>query len=49
MSRPGTYHDECGDIMSTQGDLKCTGVSVQIQWFYEGYSPHQSCYPPVYS
>ena len=33
MSTLGGYYDECGDIMSTPGDVQYTGVSVQIQLF----------------
>ena len=25
VSTPGAYHDECGDIMSTLGDVQYTG------------------------
>ena len=31
MSTPGGYYDECGGIMSTPGDVRYTGVSIQIQ------------------
>ena len=33
------YHDECGDIISTPGDVQYTGVSIQIQLFAHWASP----------
>ena len=35
MSTPGGYLDECGDIMSTLGDIQYTGVSIQNQFFFQ--------------
>ena len=35
MSTLGGYHNECGDIMSTPEDVQYTGISIQVQLFFQ--------------
>ena len=43
------YHDACGDIMSTLGDIMSTsGFSIEIEMIYQISPPHASDIPLMY-